>query len=138
MIYLYAGLGMAMLLPILVGLQSAVYVAELEQGELAMQNSTRKILTEWEKSQDVKKGFRDDQLDIFKSSVPDLNCPEDAPDGFSELEQEQCTYQSGPMPDQPPSQSYVARIHNKKGPWKACIVPGIESELKCPEEYEMQ
>ena len=36
MIYLYAGLGMAMLLPILVGLQSAVNVAELEQGELAI------------------------------------------------------------------------------------------------------
>ena len=138
MIYLYAGLGMAMLLPILVGLQSAVYVAELEQGELAMQNSSRIIALEWEKSKDDKKKFRDDQLDIFMSSIPDSNCPKDVPDGFSKLEQEQCTYQSGPMPDQPPSQSYVARIHNKKGPWKACIVPEIESELKCPEEYEMQ
>ena len=38
MIYLYAGLGMAMMLPILVGLQSAIFVAELEQGELAMQD----------------------------------------------------------------------------------------------------
>ena len=133
MIYLYAGLGMAMLLPILVGLQSAVNVAELEQGELAMQNSTSTIATEWEKSKDDKKKFRDDQLDIFMSSIPDSNCPKDVPDGFSKLEQEQCTYQSGPMPDQP----YVARIHNKNGPWKACIVPAIGSKPKCPEEYEL-
>ena len=134
MIYLYAGLGMAMLLPILVGLQSAVYVAELEQGELAMQNSTSKILTEWEKSQDVKKGFRDDQLDIFKSSVPDLNCPEDAPKGFSKPERNECAYHSE---DPPLDVLYITRIYQKNGVWKACIVPEIESELKCPEEYKL-
>ena len=129
MIYLYAGLGMAMLLPILVGLQSAVYVAELEQGELAMQNSTRKIVTEWKKSQDDKEKLREDALYYFDG----LSCPEYAPDGFSESEDEQCVYyQSEAKPDD----LYIARIYkNKEGEMTACIVPEIGPKPKCPEEY---
>ncbi len=38
MIYLYIGLGLAMLLPIMVGLQTAVSVSELERGDYAVLN----------------------------------------------------------------------------------------------------
>lgn len=131
MIYLYAGLGMAMLLPILVGLQSAVYVAELEQGELAMQNSSRTIALEWEKSKDDKKKFRDDQLDYFVQSVTDLNCPEKV-DKFSTSEQ--CAYHSEAKLDG----LYIARIYKKNVVWKACLAPASGLTQKCPEEYEMQ
>jgi len=48
LIYLYVGLGMAMLLPIMVGLQTAVSVSELEQGEVAFQSLGSKILLDWE------------------------------------------------------------------------------------------
>lgn len=48
MIYLYVGLGMAMLLPIMVGVQMAVSVPELEQGELSFQREGGKILRDWE------------------------------------------------------------------------------------------
>ena len=128
MIYLYAGLGMAMLLPILVGLQSAVYVAELEQGELAMQNSTRK-------TQDHIKNFRDDQLEIFMSSDPD-NCLENAPKGFkTEIYKpgiNECAYHSEATLDD----LYIARIYNIGAEdWDACIVPENGPEPKCPEEY---
>jgi len=47
LIYLYVGLGMAMLLPIMVGLQTLVSVSELEVGEDAMQSTTGKIMTDW-------------------------------------------------------------------------------------------
>jgi len=39
---------MAMLLPIMVGLQMAVSVSELEQGELSSQREGGKILRDWE------------------------------------------------------------------------------------------
>ncbi len=48
MIYLYVGLGMAMLLPIMVGLQTAVSVSELEQGERSFQLASGKTLRDWE------------------------------------------------------------------------------------------
>lgn len=48
MIYLYVGLGMAMLLPIMVGLQTAVSVAELEQGEVSFQMASGKTLRDWQ------------------------------------------------------------------------------------------
>jgi hypothetical protein len=48
LIYLYVGLGMAMLLPIMVGLQTAVSVTELEQGEFSFQREGGKILRDWE------------------------------------------------------------------------------------------
>jgi len=48
LIYLYVGLGMAMLLPIMVGLQTAVSVSELEQGERSFQSLGGKILLDWE------------------------------------------------------------------------------------------
>jgi hypothetical protein len=48
LIYLYVGLGMAMLLPIMVGLQTAVSVSELEQGEVSFQALGGKTLRDWE------------------------------------------------------------------------------------------
>jgi len=54
LIYLYVGLGMAMLLPIMVGLQTAVSVSELEQGERSFQFSSGKALQDWEGELDLK------------------------------------------------------------------------------------
>lgn len=134
MIYLYAGLGMAMLLPILVGLQSAVYVAELEQGELAMQNSASTIAKELESNRTKKKKFRDDQLNDFPETfAPGVNCNANAPARFSKPVINECAYHSEAKLDD----LYIARIYQKNGAWKACIVPEIGSEPKCPEEYEL-
>ncbi len=54
MIYLYVGLGMAMLLPIMVGLQTAVSVSELEQGERSFQLASGKTLMDWEAELELK------------------------------------------------------------------------------------
>jgi len=54
LIYLYVGLGMAMLLPIMVGLQTAVSVSELEQGERSFQLASGQTLRDWEKQLDLK------------------------------------------------------------------------------------
>ena len=54
MIYLYVGLGMAMLLPIMAGLQTAVSVSELEQGERSFQLASGKTLRDWEAELDLK------------------------------------------------------------------------------------
>ena len=128
MIYLYAGLGMAMLLPILVGLQSAVYVAELEQGELAMQNSASTIATEWESNRTRKKEFRDKQIELL-GPVPDgSKC--DNISLFTQPVIDECAYHSEAKLDE----LYAARIY-KSGAWKACLVPVSALTQKCPEEY---
>ena len=54
MIYLYVGLGMAMLLPIMVGLQTAVSVSELEQGEVSFQLASGKTMRDWESQLESK------------------------------------------------------------------------------------
>ena len=125
MIYLYAGLGMAMLLPILVGLQSAVYVAELEQGELAMQNLNSKFLKDWEERQLSKKDFIEAQISNFPSNSPSSGeCVEVA--GY--IKAPDCTYHS----TEKHLTDYFARIYNKNGTWKGCIVR-LDSEV-CPSE----
>ena len=134
MIYLYAGLGMAMLLPILVGLQSAVYVAELEQGELAMQNSSRIIAMEWESNRTKKKVFRDNQLNDFPQTfATGVNCNANAPARFSKPVINECAYHSEATLDD----LYIARIYQKNGVLRACLAPASGLTQKCPEEYEL-
>jgi len=45
---------MAMLLPIMVGLQTAVFVSELEQGERSFQDDSGKTQRDWEDELDLK------------------------------------------------------------------------------------
>ena len=45
---------MAMLLPIMVGLQMAVSVSELEQGEFSFQSASGKIFRDWNAQLDLK------------------------------------------------------------------------------------
>lgn len=54
MIYLYVGLGMAMLLPIMVGLQTAVSVSELQQGEVSFQRASDRTLLDWNAELELK------------------------------------------------------------------------------------
>ena len=54
MIYLYVGLGMAMLLPIMVGLQVAVSVSELEIQEISFQSENGEIMRRWQEQLDKK------------------------------------------------------------------------------------
>ena len=125
MIYLYAGLGMAMLLPILVGLQSAVNVAELEQGELAMQNLNSKFLKDWEERQLSKKDFIEAQISNFPSNSPASGeCVAVA--GY--VKTPDCTYHS----TEKHLTDYFAKIYNKNGTWKGCIVR-LDSDV-CPGE----
>ena len=126
---------MAMLLPILVGLQLAVNVAELEQGELAMQNLTRKIATEWESNRTRKKEFRDNQLNDFPNTfAPGINCNASAPVRFSKPVINECAYHSEATLDD----LYIARIYQKNGVWRACLAPASGLTQKCSEEYELQ
>jgi len=116
---------MAMLLPILVGLQSAVNVAELEQGELAMQNLNKNIFTDWEQRQQTKKDFIEAQISNFPSNSPASGeCVEIA--GY--VKAANCSYHS----TEKHLTDYLARIYNKNGTWKGCIVR-LNSEL-CPGE----
>lgn len=114
-----------MLLPILVGLQTAVNVAELEQGELAMQNLNKKFFTDWEQRQQTKKEFIKAQMKNLPSNPPESGkCVEIA--GY--VKAANCTYHS----TEKHLTDYLARIYNKNGMWKGCIVR-LNSEL-CPGE----
>lgn len=133
MIYLYAGLGMAMMLPILVGLQSAIFVAELEQGELAMQDSGGKVEDDWKKRQKEKKDFMISVLDLATDS-----CPEGlATRGFDKISSEECTF-SEVAPKSDVSKDYNVRLYfnNNSGKY-ACLLPrykDLPADFKCPKE----
>ena len=128
MIYLYAGLGMAMLLPILVGLQTAVSVAELEQGELAMQAGDGKVIRDFRERQQVKTALLENAESVFKEKSTNP-CPTGSlVNGFRRNDDGCSFFSSEPM------DKYVSRVFNDGGRWSYCIVRDDPSS-KCPEEY---
>lgn len=133
MIYLYAGLGMAMMLPILVGLQSAIFVAELEQGELAMQDLGGKVEADWKIRQKEKKDFMNSVLDLATDSCPDgLGAR-----GLDKISLEECTFSEVP-PRSDVSKDYNVRLYfnNNFGKY-ACLLPrhkNLPVDFKCPKE----
>lgn len=50
MIYLYAGLGLVMLVPIVLGLQATIAVAELERAETAAQGADGTLTRAWQQN----------------------------------------------------------------------------------------
>jgi hypothetical protein len=54
LLFLYAGLGLAMLLPIMVGLQAAIFVSESEPRESLIQGGDGKVFAKWNSDLDFK------------------------------------------------------------------------------------
>jgi len=132
LIYLYAGLVMAMLLPILVGLQTAVSVAELEQGELAMQEGDGKVIRDFRERQVEMQQVKATLLENAESAFKEKSiepCPTGSlVNGFIR-DADGCSFFSSESIDK-----YVSRVFNDGGRWSYCIVPDDPSS-KCPEEY---
>lgn len=136
MIYLYAGLGMAMLLPILVGLQTAVSVAELEQGELAMQAGDGKVLKDWRLRLSEKNEFLQRQLDLFPK--PEVGCSNIGQDYPFDDSNGNCIYWSKKEGSGLGSE-YVSRFFRRNAEWTSCLVRITEDQSsRCAEEPRVQ
>jgi len=120
---------MAMMLPIMVGLQMAISVAELEQGELEMQNTDGKVLTDWDKNQAHKKQFIEREVSKFEKEVAQLGggCPEVIP---SFAKTDTCVYLSKPQN----GEHAIVRFHKSGGEWLRCLNPADGEPEKCPNE----
>lgn len=131
MIYLYAGLGMAMLLPILVGLQTAVSVAELEQGELAMQAGDGKVLEDWRLRLSEKNEFLRRQVDLFPR--PTVGCPDIGENYSVDSSNGSCVYWSKKEGVGLGSE-YVSRFFRRNAEWASCLVIAGDQSSRCVEE----
>ncbi len=131
MIYLYAGLGMAMLLPILVGLQTAVAVAELEQGELAMQVGDGKVFKDWRLRLSEKNAFLQRQADLFPR--PEVGCPSIGENYALDSSNGDCVYWSKKEGAGLGSE-YVSRFFRRNAEWSSCLVIAGDQSSRCVEE----
>lgn len=117
---------MAMMLPIMVGLQMAISVSELEQGELAMQDSDGKVYAEWTKRQDLKKKALEDVSGGSCTSESQIL-------GFKleDFSENACIYSSVDGLNGHP----IVRLAKVSGElWKPCLVPSTQNTVKCSEE----
>lgn len=123
MIYLYAGLGMAMMLPILVGLQMAISVSQLEQGERSISDLGGVQMRWAARERELKEKLI--QMPSMPSG-PSATCP-DAPAGF--IASDGCSFI-----EDSPEQRYVARIYQSDLGWSACFVSKDHPDHKCVDE----
>jgi hypothetical protein len=119
---------MAMMLPIMVGLQMAVSVAELEQGELAMQNLDGKVYADWSDRQGIKNAMLEREKKLF--TPPASGCPDIS--GFlRDSSGSECAYSSGVRSDE---YAVVRFFKASNGQWSQCLIPAIGSSERCRDE----
>lgn len=123
MIYLYAGLGIAMLLPIMAGLQMAISVSQLEQSDFHLSDAGG-VTKRWE---DKEKELEEQLLNM--PAMPpglDATCP-GPPDGFKVSND--CTFM-----EENDERHYVVRIYQSDKGWSACFVSKDHPNPRCQDE----